>query len=255
MFAKERQALICELLRKQGAVTTAGLVEQFQVSIETVRRDLLVLERGGQLTRVHGGAVTLGDMQPFPTLQQRNQTQSGEKRALSQIATRFLSEGDIIALDSGSTANVFAQVLLETFRELTVVTYCRDVFELLCDRFEVLLCSGHYIKEERTFFGSLTQETLAKLHVQKVFLCPSAISLEHGICDCQPQIYPLQKQLLHCGEEIFVLADSRKFEKKALYQIAPMQPEYRYITDSALPDGLKQLYEENDIRIYTGGTQ
>lgn len=253
MFAKERQNLICAMLRKNGAVTTAGLVEHFGVSIETIRRDLLVLERSGQLTRVHGGAVTSGDMQPFPTLQQRNQTQYDQKRALSQAAAECIREGDIIAIDSGSTAKVFAEVLLSTFRELTVVTYCLDVFELLCDRFQVILCSGHYIKEERAFYGSLTQETLAKLHVQKGFLFPSAISLEHGICDHQPQIWPLQKQLLLSGDEIFVLADSSKFEKKALYQIAPMREEYRYISDSALPETLKQLYRENGIHIVTKG--
>lgn len=255
MLAKERQNLICELLQKNGAVTTAGLMERFSVSIETIRRDLLVLERDGHLSRVHGGAVANSNMQPYPELPQRNLDYSAQKRALSLAAAEFISNGDIIALDSGSTANVFAQVLLECFQELTVITFSRDVFELLCDRFTVILCSGHYMKDERTFYGPLTLETLSKLHVQKAFLCPSAISLEHGICDYQEPLYLLQKQILKCGEEIFVLADSRKFEKKALYHIEAMHSEYRYVTDPDLPDELKKLYAENGIQIYTGGNK
>lgn len=255
MLAKERQNLICELLQKNGAVTTAGLMEHFHVSIETIRRDLLVLERNGQLFRVHGGAVSGNNMQPYPELPQRNLSYSAQKRALSLTAATFISEGDLIAIDSGSTSNVFAQVLKESFRELTVVTFSRDVFELLCDRFTVILCSGHYMKDEHTFYGPLTLDSLSKLHVQKAFLCPSAISLEYGICDYQEPLYLLQKQLLHCGEETFVLADSRKFEKKALYHIEAMRSEYRYITDDELPEELKKLYAENGIHIYTGGHQ
>lgn len=255
MLAKERQNLICELLRKNGAVTTAGLMERFAVSIETIRRDLLVLERSGQLSRVHGGAVASSDMQPYPELPQRNLSYSAQKRALSFAAAEFISDGDIIAVDSGSTAKVFAQVLKESFKELTVVTFSRDVFELLCDRFTVILCSGHYMKDERTFYGPLTLDTLSKLHVQKAFLCPSAVSLEYGICDYQEPLYLLQKQLLKCGEEILVLADSRKFEKKALYRIDAMRSEYRYVTDGELPEELKKLYAENGIHIYTGGNE
>jgi len=254
LFAKERQNLICELLQKNGAVTTAGLVEHFGVSVETIRRDLLVLERSGHLSRVHGGAVSDNNMQPYPELPQRNLAYSSQKRALAFAATGFISDGDIIALDCGSTANVFAQVLKECFQNLTVVTFSRDVFDLLCDQFTVILCSGHYLKDERTFYGPLTLDTLSKLHVQKAFLFPSAISLEHGICDYQEQLYLLQKQILHCGEEIFVLADSSKFEKKALYHIEAMRSEYRYVTDGELPEELKKLYVENGIQIYTGGS-
>ena len=73
-------------------------------------------------------------------------------------------------LDEDGAEEVFAQVLKECFQNLTVVTFSRDVFELLCDQFTVILCSGHYMKDERTFYGPLTLDTLSKLHVQKAFL-------------------------------------------------------------------------------------
>lgn len=254
MFAKERQNAICAMVKKDGAVTTGKLIEAFDVSIETVRRDLLVLEKAGKLLRVHGGAVAPGDMQPLLALPQRNLSNSGLKQELSRQAAEFVCEGDILAVDSGSTAIFFAQALKERFSRLTVVTHSRDVFDCLCDhdQFTVILCGGHYLKEERAFYGALALETLGKLHVQKAFLFPSAVSLEFGICDYQQELTQIQSRLLTSAEQVYILADSSKFEKKALLQLSPVDPSYTYITDSALSEEIKKLYAENGIQVIKG---
>ena len=165
-------------------------------------------------------------------------------------------EGEILGVDSGSTAILFAQALKERFRKLTVVTHSRDVFELLCDyeAFTVILCGGHYLGQERAFYGPLALETLGKLRVQKGFLFPSAVSLEAGICDYQQELLTVQKALLEASEQVFVLADSSKFEKKALLRLSDMERNYTYITDGGLPEEIRRLYTENGIRIHTGGT-
>ena len=255
MFAKERQALICDSLKKNGAVTTGGLVSELGVSIETVRRDLLDLEKAGRLTRVHGGAVAAGDMQPPMELYQRNRSHSPQKQALSRLAAEYVSEGEFLAVDSGSTAILFAQALKERFRKLTVVTHSRDVFDLLCDHkdFTVLLCGGHYLRQERAFYGPLVLDALGKLRIQKSFLFPSAVSLEDGICDYQQELLSVQKSIISIAEQVYILADSSKFEKKALLRLADMDRRYTYITDGQLPAEIRNLYLENGIRIYAGG--
>lgn len=257
MLAKERQKKIMEMIRKNGAVTVSQLIEIFDVSLETVRRDLLSMEQKGQLSRVHGGAVQKGEMKPFSELRQRNQEYNREKRELSLKAAEVIADGDVIAVDSGSTAILFAEVLKEKFSSLTVVTNSHDVFEILCNHadFSVILCAGHYLRRENAFYGSLAIEMLKKLHCQKAFIFPSAISLEFGICDYQKEMYDVQKQMLSMAEEIFVLADSSKFEKKALLKLEDMKHEYCYITDSNLSEELKILYQENNIRVLTGGKQ
>ena len=252
MLAKERQNRIQKLLQKDGAVTTAGLVKQFDVSVETIRRDFLVMEQNGQLTRVHGGAVAGGEMTPFLDLEHRNKERYDEKKELSAVAARFVSQGDYIAVDTGSTAIAFAEALKERFTQLTVVTYSVDVFELLRDYrdFSVILCGGHYLKNEKSFYGSLTLEMLERMHVQKSFICPSAISMEFGICDYQQDLYPLEKKLMENSDSVFILADSSKFGKKALLKLEDMRREFSYITDGGLSAELKNLYAENGLRIY-----
>lgn len=121
MFAKGRQDLIYEMILKNNTVTVASLVEKFAVSIETVRRDLLEMEKAGMLTRVHGGAVAKTGMNGFSALATRNTEHSEQKKALSLKACQFINEGDIIAVDAGSTATFFADALKQCFKKLTVL--------------------------------------------------------------------------------------------------------------------------------------
>lgn len=254
MFAKERQDFIYEMILKNNAVTVANLVEKFAVSIETVRRDLLEMERAGLLTRVHGGAVAKTGMNGFSALATRNTEHSEQKKALSLKACEFINEGDIIAVDAGSTATFFAEALKQNFKKLTVITHSLDVFNILnpIDGFSVILCGGHFLKEENSFYGPLTVNMLSSLYAQKAFIFTSAVSLEHGICDFREEFYDPQKTLISCADEIYILADSSKFEKKALLKLSDMKNDYIYITDYDLPQELKELYKENDIKIYTG---
>lgn len=254
MFAKSRQQKINEIIHKTGAVTTADLVKEFKVSVETIRRDLLFMEKKGQITRVHGGAVIKADMKPYFGLKQRNQEFSEQKVTLSKNAAALIEDGDVIAIDAGSTAICFAQMLAEHFSNLTVVTHSLDVFNLLSvqDGFSVILCGGQYLRNENAFYGSLTLDVLKKIHVQKAFIFPSAVSIDFGICDYQYDLYQVQLQLLKCADKIYILADSSKFEKKALLKVDDMKSEYLYVTDDGLSDDLKKLYKENNIEIFKG---
>ena len=111
MFANERMNYICELLKKNGAVTTAQISRDLNVSVETIRRDFLALEEENRLLRVHGGAVLpSGGVERMP-LTDRLEINREEKRILSDAACDFIKNGDIIAVDTGSTAVEFAEIL------------------------------------------------------------------------------------------------------------------------------------------------
>ncbi len=252
MFAKERQDKIYEIIKNNGAVTTSALVQLFGVSIETVRRDLLEMERHGLLSRVHGGAVAAGDMKPYLNLNERNKEFTEQKRFLALKASEFISDGDIVGIDSGSTAISFSEILKEKFSNLTVITNSLDVFNILNNSFFVILCGGYYLPNEKAFYGSLALRMLNNLHMQKAFIFPSAVSLEFGICDYQKDLNQIQEQMIKSSDEVFILADSSKFEKKALLKLDSMKPEYRYITDCNINSELKKLYKEHNINLYIG---
>ncbi len=254
MLANQRQDVILQLLRENGAVTASNLVKTLRVSLETIRRDLKELENRGQLSRVHGGAVTKTDMKPFFDLDYRTSQFSVQKENLAQRAVEFISEGDVIAIDCGSTAIPFAESLKSRFSRLTVITYSYDIFHRLCHHadFTVLLCSGDFDRTENAFYGRHALQMMQSLHAQKAFIFPSAISLEHGIYDYQTHLYSMQMGTIDCADQVFILADSSKFEKTGLYKLADMEKSFTYITDGEISEQLLELYRENEIKIFAG---
>lgn len=251
MFAKERQSKICEMVKINEAVTTSYLMQCFDVSIETIRKDLLYLENKGLLVRVHGGAVATGKTKPFANLNSRNFENSQQKKELSERAVDFIGEGDIIAIDAGSTAIVFAETLKDRFKSLTVLTFSLDVLKILSDSgYNVLFCGGRYLPSENATVGGFTLDMIDKVHIQKAFIFPTAVSMQFGISDYQDDITQIQRKLLNASDEVFILADSSKFEKKALIKIGDMLPKYSYVTDTSISEELLDIYGQNDLRIY-----
>lgn len=254
MLAKEREDQILLLLQQNGAVTASHLAAHFKVSDETIRKDLLSLERRGKLSRVHGGAVAKSDMKPYLDLNERNKEFSQEKTELSKKAMKFINEGDIIGIDSGSTAAAFSHVLKENFSSLTVVTNSCTVLEILKElkNFNIILCGGSFHQKEKALCGEFTLEMMSNLHVQKSFIFPSAISFKNGICDYDKDIYQIQKKFIEISDEVFILADSSKYEKQGLLKICDMKSDYFYITDSGLSAESRNLYLENGLKIFIG---
>lgn len=253
MIADERRNKICELLKLQSAVTTVSLAERFGVSIETIRKDLLMLEREHKLTRAHGGAVLPAAARPYTKLSKRMEDKLEEKYEISRIATKFIKNGDIIALDTGSTAVEFIEVLMERFDELTIVTHSMDVFKAACNykNFNIILCGGFFLKNENSFYGDFVYSMMENIHVSKVFIFPAALSLKNGICDSYQELGGVQKKMFGMGDEIFIVADSSKYEKSALIKVSAMNDCYTYISDSKLPEEVKEIYINNNIKIVT----
>lgn len=255
MLTSERQKEIMQILKKQRAVTTADMVAKFGVSVETVRRDFIAMERTGSLCRVHGGAVAVGEMKEYHSFEKRIAENDKLKEELSVLAMQFISDGDIIAVDTGSTAVFFANALSEHFSHLTVVTHSVDVLSILSktDGIEVILCGGQYMKHENSCYGDMVCDALDNLRVNKAFVFPLSLSLSFGFGDNTPELARVQKKLLASASEVFILADSSKFEKTSLYKTGVLRNEYTYITDSALPAEIISIYRENGFNIVSGG--
>lgn len=253
MIANIRRDEICSLLKKKQAVTTAALSERFDVSIETIRKDLMILEKEAKLTRVHGGAVMKSTTKPYMKLSKRMESMRSEKMEISRLAARLVQNGDIIAIDTGSTAVEFITALMERLDTLTIVTHSMDVFQRACNykNFDVILCGGYYLKEENSFYGDFAEYMLENLHVGKVFIFPAVLSLKNGICDCEPKLARMQKKLIEAGDEVIIMADSSKYEKSALIKVADMNLNYLYLTDSQLSEEIKTIYRNNDVKIIT----
>lgn len=252
MFANERYDAICELLKQKRSVTVAELVDMFGVSIETVRRDLAYLEKRRLLMRVHGGAIAVTEtMRNVSTLAERIDENADKKRELSETAASLVTENDVIAIDAGSTALTFVNVLCEKFDKLTIVTYSQDVLEAASKKpgFSIILIGGYYMPSEHAFYGFIAEESLKRIHVSKAFMCPMSISLKYGITDIFGELYNLQRGLIKISDRFYVLADSTKFEVASPIRICEPEDPDGIVTDCGLDEQIYRQYKEKGINI------
>src|SRR3954471_19497203 len=111
MYAEERQQEILRRARAIGRVDVVTLGEEFAVTTETIRRDLTVLERAGQVRRVHGGAIPVERLGFEPALSVRDAVMTAEKERIAKAALAELPEEGAILLDAGSTTPRFAEAI------------------------------------------------------------------------------------------------------------------------------------------------
>src|SRR2546430_17580659 len=152
MLKEERQQAIMEWLRLEGKVVVTDLISHFNVSEDTIRRDLNDLAELGMLQRVQGGALSRS---PSPPYEQSGQEASTTRGALAEAAARFIHDGQVILMDSGSSVLAVATSLPTSLRA-TIVTNSVPVAAALIHHpeIEVQVLEGRAIKKVQPMHGN-----------------------------------------------------------------------------------------------------
>jgi DeoR family transcriptional regulator, fructose operon transcriptional repressor len=231
-------------LNESGALGVPELSERLEVSAATVRRDLQVLAQAGQVQRVRGGAmVTPATMDPSePLYQEKIRRNVRQKRAIAREAVRRVREGDVIALDSGSTTSYVAKELL-SFGSLTVITTDIKIAALLADSpgIDVIATGGSVRTGLYSLIGPLAEHALSGLNAMHVFLGADAIDQRHGVTNANLAEVAIKRALLRCGRYTYLLADHTKFDRVSLAEVAPLAGFDEVISDDGLtPEGAER---------------
>ena len=108
---------------------------------------------------------------------------------------------------------------------------------------------GRYLHEEKAFYGHLALDAINRLHVAKAFIFPSAVSLKNGASEFVHELFEIQRAYMRNADEVFILADSTKFETTANIKLCDLSPSLKIITDSQLPDPIYELYRKESMHI------
>jgi len=231
LFVNNRRALILEQLMK-GSVTVADMAKIADVSEITIRRDFDEMEKQGYLKRVHGGAVSVNGrttVVPYAIRQLKNQA---EKCAIARHAATLISNGDSIALDTGTTILNMTDYFnhIET---LTLLTTSFFVAAKLINnsKIRIVLPEGVLEGGEGALVGETVVKSLQDYFVDKCFIGVGAIDAaagltEHGLQDAQ-----IKKIMISRSRETILLADSSKFNKIAFKQVSSLEQINKIITD------------------------
>lgn len=232
MLALERRNLILEKLQNEKRVVVSVLSQLFEVSEETIRRDLEKLEKEGFATKSYGGAVLKENVSiDLPFNVRKNQNVAG-KQKMAEIVASLVEEGDHIFLDASSTA-VFVAKALKSKEQLTVVT---NSMEILIELSDVsgwnIISTGGVMKEGYlAFLGSRTEEAIRSYYMDKVLFSCKALDEQWGIMESQEAFGTTKRAMMASGREKILVADSTKFDRTAFFVAGNLRDVDIVVTD------------------------
>ena len=210
-YADQRKNHILDRLLSDGRVDATEVAESLGVTGETIRKDLIALERQGILRRVHGGAVPVQSLAFEPGVETRTEF-STEKTRIAQAALAHLPTEGSVLIDAGSTT----AKLVEMFpgdRELTVYTNTIPlaISLLIRPRLTVFTLGGRLRNKTFAEVGDWAVRALAEINVDVAFLGTNGISMTRGLTTPDPAEAAVKRLMLDCASKRVLLADHSKF--------------------------------------------
>jgi len=234
-YAEERQQAIARLVNQRGRMSVNQLAREYDVTTETVRRDLSTLERMGLVRRVHGGVVPPASLSLIEAgLRERDQVNPESKERIARAALEQLpSSGGTILLDAGTTTSRFAG-LLPPDHELTVVTHGVPIAARLAGQrqIDLRLLPGRVRRTTQAAVGADTITALSQLRVDVAFLGTNGVTAEHGLTTPDPDEAAVKRALIASARRVVALADASKFGVETAVRFAAVGEIDVLVTDS-----------------------
>ena len=223
MLARERQQRIVELISQKGAVSISRLVVELGVSVSTVRRDIDVLAKAGQVVRVHGGATSASSFS-YETrdraMDEKYQINASQKDAIGRYAASLIEPGDFVYIDAGSTTEALVNHI-ETPDATYVTNSIVHARKLVRKGFRTLMVGGELKRSTEALVGPEVLDGLDRYHFTKGFWGTNGATRAQGYTT--PDVNEAQVKHLsmkHTGVR-YVLCDADKIGRVAPVTFAP----------------------------------
>lgn len=245
---RRRDRIVAELAG-HDAVRSDELARRFGVSLETIRRDLLLLEEQGLARRIFGGATRTSGRTVEPPYEQRRIANLPQKQAMARLAVSLIGEGDTVIFDVGTSVAEVARALPADFR-CRVLTNSILVATELAGRatIEVLLSGGRARAGDLALSGREAIRFFAGYYADRVFLGSGGVDESAGLTDYHLDEIAVRELMIQRAEERFVLADSSKIGRIAVGSVCPLDALTAVVTDegadSAAVRGLRSAGAE-----------
>lgn len=253
MLAANRHEEIMKLINKDRFVRVSYLSKLFNVSEETIRRDLDKLEEDGLLKKLHGGAVPidLSNINSIKPIKERITENIDEKATIARLALEIIEDDDTLFLDTGSTTLQLAKILNN--KKLTVITNDICIAFELCQKENINLIMPGGTKRQGTYnlIGADCEKAMSNYNVNKVFISSSGIKPQQGITTSNVADATVKKAMIRRGSQVICLSDHSKFCKAALVSFASFDDIDILITDAPVEKSFAEAFAEAGVRIIT----
>jgi len=231
-----RQARIVELVSQQSAVTVEGLAADFNISPETIRRDLSILADAGHIRKVHGGAraAQLQEEGPFKDRMNKNTL---AKRVIAEKVARLVDPRQTIFLDTGSTTLICAEVLARIDGLKVITNSCRiaSTFANGSGGADVYLLGGQYRGDNAQAVGAITVEEIGRYNADCAIITVSALDT-CGAMDVSHEEAQVARAMLAASSRTAVVADSTKFNQRTVFNVCELSQIDTLVVDAMPTD-------------------
>ena len=254
MYAAERQQAMTQLVRERGRISVVELAQQYDVTTETVRRDLSVLEDRNLVRRVHGGAVPADALTLLEAgLPDRDVSRIEQKQRIASAALDLLPRADsTVVLDAGSTTVRLSRLLPPNLR-MTVVTHAVPIAAQLAGspQIELHLLPGRVRRHTHAAVGPETVEALDSIRADLAFVGTNGLSVEHGLSTPDRTEAAVKRAIIGRARRVVVLADSSKIGVERTIKFAELSEIDTLVTDKEIAASDRRSIERAGVEVIT----
>ncbi len=244
----ERRSKIIEFINQKNTVTNVELMEIFNISIETVRRDLNYLEKAGLIEKVYGGAIKKNYLKVEPKYIRREKENLNEKQAIAIETEKLISQNDSVFFDLGTTVFLVAE-RLETGKNINSFTNSlRTAIELSDKGVNVVLPGGELRNGEYSISGSIAENNMKNFNVDKAIIGVGGID-ENGVTDFIIKEASIRSQIIKNAQTVIAVADYSKFGVRAICNICDISEIDILVTDDKAPKEFIKKIAKKGVKV------
>jgi DeoR family transcriptional regulator, glycerol-3-phosphate regulon repressor len=250
-----RQQQILAIARKSGSVGVDDLSGHFEVTPQTIRKDLNELCDARHLTRTHGGAMLSSGVENV-AYEARRQIAATEKQLIGQIAASLIPNNCSLFINIGTTTEEVARALVR-HEGLLVITNNIHVATMLSPipKIEVIVVGGMVRKADGGIVGEAAVDAIKQFKVDHAVIGVSAIDEEGALLDFDYREVRAAQAILSNSRNVILTADNTKFSRSAPVRIGHMSDIDVFVTDRPPPEAVDELCRHNGVRLeIAGGT-
>ncbi len=214
MLKYDRQNYIISQVQMKGSISSTEIISALDCSLETLRRDLIELEKKGKLIRSHGGAYLPDKYRKHLSIQLRDTMLVKEKDKMAEIAYNLIEEDDMIFLDHSSTCARLANKLSLSDKHVTIITNSVMSSMIITSsnnhNIKLINTGGIYNESSSSYYGKISLDTISKFHASKAFISPAFISKSFGLTGHTIESADVREAMMKQADKVVLLMDHTK---------------------------------------------
>jgi DeoR family transcriptional regulator of aga operon len=254
LSAAERRSLIAQTVLENGKVFLAELVNQFQVTETSIRRDLTLLEASGRLKRIHGGAIPIPGSTRTDSFAEKEALHINAKERIGKAAAGMIKPKDIVLLDSGTTTLHIVRHVASALRSsnlITLITNSQPVAQevLSWPSPNLTMLGGLYLPDYQATVGPQTLAQLQELTADKVFLGTDGLTLGSGPTTANILMAEVDRMMVERSRQVILVTDSSKLGRVGFVPVKPISAFHMLVTDTNAPPDIVKSIRDSGVEV------